>query len=115
LLRRDQALLQKTKKFQNEAETFMESEPELHLDNASDPEKQLECMKEAMVELNYEQKVCVEMFYLQEKSYKEISDATGYSEKNVKSFIQNGKRNLKIKILKMTSIIILVISWLTDL
>jgi DNA-directed RNA polymerase specialized sigma24 family protein len=52
------------------------------------------------------------LFYLQEKSYKEISDETGFSEKNVKSFIQNGKRNLKIRIMKMTSTGILIISWL---
>jgi RNA polymerase sigma factor (sigma-70 family) len=115
LLRKDQSLLQKAKKFQNESEVFMESDSDLHLDNANDPEKQLECMKEAIESLNDEQKVCVEMFYLQEKSYKEISDLTGYSEKNVKSFIQNGKRNLKIKILKMTSVIILIITCLTKL
>ncbi len=35
-------------------------------------------------------------FYLQEKSYKEIADSTNYSMNQVKSFIQNGKRNLKI-------------------
>lgn len=112
LLRKDQSTLQKTKKFHNESETFMESDVDLHLDNADDPEKQLECMKEAIKELNDEQKVCIELFYLQEKSYKEISDETGFSEKNVKSFIQNGKRNLKIRIMKMTSTGILIISWL---
>lgn len=115
LLRRDQSLLQKTKKFQNESETFMESDIELHLDNADDPEKQIECMKEAMKDLNEEQKICIELFYLQEKSYKEIADETGFSEKNVKSFIQNGKRNLKIKILKMTSATIIIFWWLLSL
>jgi RNA polymerase sigma-70 factor (ECF subfamily) len=112
LLRKDQALLQKSKKFQNESETFMESDVDLHLDNADDPEKQIECMKEAMKDLNEEQKICIELFYLQEKSYKEIADETGFSEKNVKSFIQNGKRNLKIKIMKMTSATIIFFLWL---
>jgi RNA polymerase sigma factor (sigma-70 family) len=112
LLRKDQALLQKSKKFQNESETFMESDIEMHLDNADDPEKQIECMKEAMKDLNEEQKICIELFYLQEKSYKEIADETGFSEKNVKSFIQNGKRNLKIRIMKMTSATIIFFWWL---
>jgi RNA polymerase sigma factor (sigma-70 family) len=115
LLRRDQSLLQKTKKFQNESETFMESDIDLHLDNADDPEKQIECMKEAMKDLNEEQKICIELFYLQEKSYKEIADETGFSEKNVKSFIQNGKRNLKIKILKLTSATNIIFWWLLSL
>lgn len=51
---------------------------------------------EAMNELNNEQKICIELFYLQEKSYKEITEITNYNLNQVKSFIQNGKRNLKI-------------------
>jgi RNA polymerase sigma-70 factor (ECF subfamily) len=38
----------------------------------------------------------VALFYLEEKCYKEIADDTGYTLNEVKSFIQNGKRNLKI-------------------
>jgi RNA polymerase sigma factor (sigma-70 family) len=115
LLRKDQSLIQKNRKFQNESETFVENEVELHPDSVEDPERQLEHMKEAINELNHEQKICIEMFYFQEKSYKEIADETGFSEKNVKSFIQNGKRNLKIKILKMTSMIILLAYLISEL
>ena len=50
--------------------------------------------------LNPEQKQTVELFYLQEKSYKEIVDQTGFSMNDVKSYIQNGKRNLKIMLSK---------------
>jgi RNA polymerase sigma-70 factor (ECF subfamily) len=50
----------------------------------------------AINELNNEQKICIELFYLQEKSYKEITEITNYNLNQVKSFIQNGKRNLKI-------------------
>jgi RNA polymerase sigma-70 factor (ECF subfamily) len=53
-------------------------------------------LNEALKTLSEEQRLCVEMFYLQEKSYEEIEKATGYSYNKVKSFIQNGKRNLKI-------------------
>jgi RNA polymerase sigma-70 factor (ECF subfamily) len=36
------------------------------------------------------------LFYLQEKCYKEITGLTGFDLNKVKSYIQNGKRNLKI-------------------
>lgn len=55
----------------------------------------LELMEESLKELNPEQQQCVTLFYLQKKSYQEISDATGFSMLQVKSYIQNGKRNLK--------------------
>jgi len=60
----------------------------------------LELMEDALKELNAEQQQCVTLFYLQKKSYQEISDATGYNMLQVKSYIQNGKRNLKILIEK---------------
>jgi len=60
----------------------------------------LELMEEALKELNREQQQCVTLFYLQKKSYQDISEATGYSMLQVKSYIQNGKRNLKIGIEK---------------
>ena len=63
-------------------------------------EHTLELMEIALKELNPEQQQCVTLFYLQKKSYQEISDETGYSMLQVKSYIQNGKRNLKIMIEK---------------
>jgi RNA polymerase sigma factor (sigma-70 family) len=60
----------------------------------------LDLMNEALAELNPEQRQCVTLFYLQKKSYQEISETTGYSMLQVKSYIQNGKRNLKILIEK---------------
>ena len=60
----------------------------------------LELMEIALKELNPEQQQCVTLFYLQKKSYQEISDATGFSMLQVKSYIQNGKRNLKLLIEK---------------
>ena len=56
----------------------------------------LENMEQAMTLLNSEQKICVQLFYLQKKSYQEIADQTGYNLLQVKSYIQNGKRNLKL-------------------
>jgi RNA polymerase sigma-70 factor (ECF subfamily) len=60
----------------------------------------LELMEGALKELNPEQQQCVTLFYLQKKSYQEICEVTGYNMLQVKSYIQNGKRNLKILIEK---------------
>ena len=60
----------------------------------------LNLMESALDELSTEQRQCVTLFYLQKKSYQEVSEETGYSMLQVKSYIQNGKRNLKILIEK---------------
>jgi RNA polymerase sigma factor (sigma-70 family) len=59
-------------------------------------DRTLSFIEEGLVELSEEQKVCVTLFYLQKKSYQEIAELTGYSLSKVKSYIQNGKRNLKM-------------------
>jgi RNA polymerase sigma-70 factor (ECF subfamily) len=56
----------------------------------------LDKLPEAVASLGEEQKTCIRLFYLEEKSYKEISERTGFNQNQVKSHIQNGKRNLKI-------------------
>jgi RNA polymerase sigma-70 factor (ECF subfamily) len=60
-----------------------------------DKDKVLSVMEGCLQELNEEQKTCVTLFYLEKKSYQEISGITGYTPLQVKSYIQNGKRNLK--------------------
>lgn len=60
----------------------------------------LEQMNDALQELTGEQKICVSMFYLQGRSYNDIIAHTGFTFTQVKSYIQNGKRNLKIMLLK---------------
>ncbi len=61
-------------------------------------EEQTESLTKALSLLNEEQKTCIELFYLEKLSYKEIEEKTGYSFQQVKSYIQNGKRNLKISL-----------------
>lgn len=61
-----------------------------------DKDRRLDMMSSTLDELNKEQKQCVTLFYLQKKSYQEISIETGFTVLQVKSHIQNGKRNLKI-------------------
>ncbi|HSN60268.1 MAG TPA: sigma-70 family RNA polymerase sigma factor [Ferruginibacter sp.] len=58
-------------------------------------------MEQAMEQLNGEQKLCVTLFYLQKQTYQQIAEQTDYSVMQVKSHIQNGKRNLKIFMLRM--------------
>jgi len=64
----------------------------LHLEK----DRQLELMSNCLQQLNNEQKQCVTLFYLEKRTYQEIAEQTGYSLMQVKSYIQNGKRNLKI-------------------
>ena len=59
-------------------------------------DKTLTLIEESLNELNLEQKVCVTLFYMQKKSYQEITTTTGFNLLQVKSYIQNGKRNLKL-------------------
>ncbi len=65
-------------------------------DSYQEKEQLFELMGESLAALNKEQKWCVTLFYLEKKSYSEISGLTGYSTLQVKSHLQNGKRNLKI-------------------
>ncbi len=66
-----------------------------HLQEAEDKEFVLQYLKEGIDELKEEQRTCIELFYLKDCSYAEITTITGFSINEVKSYIQNGKRNLK--------------------
>jgi RNA polymerase sigma-70 factor (ECF subfamily) len=81
----------------------MINEENTNYEKIMESERSYEMMSVALTELNYEQQQCVTLFYLQKKSYMEISEATGYSMMQVKSHIQNGKRNLKLLIEKKLS------------
>jgi RNA polymerase sigma factor (sigma-70 family) len=74
--------------------------PETDRKELADKEITLNLLESSLEELNPEQKTCVTLFYLQKKSYQEIVDSTGYSLSQVKSYIQNGKRNLKLLVEK---------------
>jgi RNA polymerase sigma-70 factor (ECF subfamily) len=93
-LRSSASKLKRNKEMQKDLASFMESDVELHLAIENTKEVQLTFMEECIKGLNSEQKICVELFFLQEKSYQEVTEMTSYSMNNVKSYIQNGKRNL---------------------
>jgi RNA polymerase sigma factor (sigma-70 family) len=75
---------------------FMETASEAHLHEDVDLEGNISKLEKCIQQLTTQQKECVELFFLQEKCYQEVSVTTGYDMKKVKSYIQNGKRNLKI-------------------
>lgn len=94
-LRKRQSALKKELELKENAHLLMDfSDPE-HL---KEKEAQIVLMEQAIEQLNSDQKKCIELFYLKNKSYNEIIEITGYSANDVKSYIQNGKRNLKIKL-----------------
>lgn len=95
-LRSGNTKLKHNKEIYKDATAVMEIDPGEHLVAGDWKELQLTHMEECIGKLNEEQRLCVELFYLQEKSYAEITETTSFSMNNVKSHIQNGKRNLKI-------------------
>jgi RNA polymerase sigma-70 factor (ECF subfamily) len=74
----------------------MQLEEEVHLNGIQLKEENLQKLERCLETLSIEQKKAVELFYLQNKCYKEIAEATGIDWNKVRSFIQNGRRNLKI-------------------
>ena len=59
-------------------------------------ENAYDLLEESIDELSAEQKQCVTLFYLKKCSYQQITEATGFTPMQVKSYIQNGKRNLRV-------------------
>jgi RNA polymerase sigma factor (sigma-70 family) len=83
----------KTTEFKAES---MQSEEEVHLNGVLQKEENFLRMERCLQTLSAEQKITVELFYLQNKCYKEIAGITGLDWNKVRSYIQNGRRNLKI-------------------
>lgn len=75
--------------------TFVENSQDLRLEK-EEQEAKLINLEKAMEELGKEQSSCLTYFYIENKSYQEIAEITGFDLNKVKSYIQNGKRNLKI-------------------
>jgi RNA polymerase sigma factor (sigma-70 family) len=76
---------------------FMQSEENMHL-NGEVLEKESNFIKleQCLQTLPNEQKDTVRLFYLENKCYNEIAVITGYDWSKVRSYIQNGRRNLKL-------------------
>jgi RNA polymerase sigma-70 factor (ECF subfamily) len=79
----------------------MEFEEEMH----PMPEREvlLNELEAAVAALNEAQRTCITLFYLEKMTYAGIAEKTGYSISDVKSHIQNGRRNLKLKLTHQTT------------
>ena len=77
---------------------FMESDEILHLldEEAAEDDERIKALQKCLEQLPENQLISITRFFMDEMSYAEIVESTGYSLKSVKSYIQNGKRNLKI-------------------
>lgn len=97
LLRKPNVLVSINKDEEENENLFMQLSNILnHEDDKQEKEEKLQAVENAILGLKDKQKQCIELFYLKQKSYVEIAAITGYTENEVKSYIQNGKRNLKI-------------------
>jgi len=96
LLRNESYQIKRDIEIKNTTDVFMEKHDFLYHDIENDSEDKFNKLEMAVNSLSDEQKMCIELFYLQEKCYDEVTKITGYTMNQVKSYIQNGKRNLKI-------------------
>ncbi len=93
--RREASVAKKETELKNNIGGSVENNNIDHLDSEGEKELMILYLSTGMESLKEEQRMCVEMFYLKDMSYQKIVDETGYSMNEVKSYIQNGKRNLK--------------------
>ena len=95
-LRREKAEKERLQNFAAEQKDFMESAFLLHPEYEESVEKDIEALKKCIERLKNGQQECIKLFYFEERCYNEIVQLTGHTLKKVKSYIQNGRRNLKI-------------------
>lgn len=93
--------IRKTISLERHKENYLKNFPEefvnfwLEMNHTNEAELEMNNLHLAMDKLDKEHKLCLDLIYFQGKSYKEITEITGYEPNQVKSYIQNGKRNLK--------------------
>lgn len=97
-LRKNKTVTKKQDAFEVFLNNSMENNEELYLIEQTDKEDLLTKLEKALPELKDQQQQCVKAFYLENKSYQIIAEEFGMTINDVKSNIQNGKRNLKIKL-----------------
>ena len=94
-LRSQKSKDEKHNEWLNDNVIFMEIDAEMHPLDEKEPDL-AEALMDCIERLKNEQKECIKQFYFDNKCYNEIAINLGMDEKRVKSYLQNGKRNLKI-------------------
>ncbi len=96
---------EKQTSFVNIEDAFVENEAIFTLTDKPQSQEEADALTYCLGTLLEEQKVSIDYFFFEEKSYADIVELTGYALSKVKSYIQNGKRNLKsclIKVLQLS-------------
>ena len=112
ILRKQDILLQFTES--EDENEFMENRLLLHQeDNKQELELKLVALESAISGLNQKQQDCIRLFYLNQLTYEQVSAQTGYDLNEVKSAIQNGKRNIKLNLTeKGITYLLVCLSWI---
>jgi len=76
--------------------SLMQNEEDVHLNGVLEKEENIKNLEICISALPQDQQLMIKMFYLEGKCYNEIVEATGHEWNQVRSFIQNGRRNLKL-------------------
>jgi len=96
-LRSDKSQSERIIEWINEHDVFMETVTDLHpLDEDNDSKVMDRALEDCIERLKEEQKKCIRQFYFDNRCYNEISADLDMDVKKVKSYLQNGKRNLKL-------------------
>jgi len=96
-LRSDKSQSERIIEWINEHDVFMETVTDLHpLDEDNDSKVMDRALEDCIEKLKEEQKKCIRQFYFDNRCYNEISADLKMDVKKVKSYLQNGKRNLKL-------------------
>ena len=74
---------------------LVQNEENVHLNGVLEKEENFKKLELCMGTLTVDQQQAIRLFYLEEKCYNEIVEITGKDWNQVRSFIQNGRRNLK--------------------
>jgi len=75
---------------------LMQSDENVHLNGELEKEENFKKLDYCLGQLQEEQRKVIELFYMQGKCYNEIAELTGMEWNQVRSYIQNGRRNLKL-------------------
>ena len=94
VLRKQKTEKNRKKDFLYDEPTCMESSSDLRHEQ-EETEFRVIVIKDAVKSLKEDQRICIELFFYKNKSYREIATETGFSVNEVKSHLQNGKRNIK--------------------
>ena len=91
--RRPEQFIEESLLTRKESVKFVEYAPDMHL--IDEKEYKLAELEKALDLINKNQQQCIRLFFLENKNYNEVAALTGFNMKQVKSHLQNGKRNLK--------------------